>query len=105
MKTTIRKKTWQLVAFFLFLNTIALAANAGDAPQYFYQPALLQKQLSRFTEIDQNGGWQKLVLNKKQYKEGESAPFIKQLKARLQVTGELKTNDTTSRYTFELAEA
>ncbi len=105
MKTTIRKKTWQLIALFLFLNTISLAANASDAPQYFYQPALLQKQLSRFMEIDQNGGWQKLVLNKKQYKEGESAPFIKQLKARLEVTGELKTNDTTSRYTFELAEA
>ena len=103
MKTTIRsKKTWQLFAFTLCLYTSAFATPASNAPDYFYQAALLQKQITRFVEIDRNGGWQKLVLNKKQYKEGDAAPFVKQLKSRLQITGDLKAKDTSSIYTPEL---
>lgn len=106
MKTVIRhKKTWQTLALMICLQAITFARPVNNAPDYYYQSALLQKQILRFTEIDQNGGWQKLVLNKKQYKEGESAPFVRQLKRRLQVTGQLQGNDTSSLYTSELAAA
>ena len=80
MKTIIRsKKTCLLLVLILAINTVFANDNA---PKFFYQPALLQKQLVRFAEIERRGGWEKLTLTKKQYKEGETASFVKQLKKR-----------------------
>ncbi|RYZ26655.1 MAG: hypothetical protein EOO10_14970 [Chitinophagaceae bacterium] len=106
MKTVIRhKKTWQTIALLICFHAMAFASPVNNTPDYYYQSALLQKQILRFTEIDQNGGWQKLVLNKKQYKESDSAPFVKQLKRRLQITGQLQGIDSSGLYTPELASA
>src|SRR4029079_3149408 len=49
------------------------------------------------------GGWKEIVPDKlKKYKPGDSALVIKEVKQRLQISGENKSMDTTEYYTSEL---
>jgi murein L,D-transpeptidase YcbB/YkuD len=106
MTTVIRnQKTGLLVACLILLSLFLFARPSGNAPQPIFQGALLQKEVSRYQEIEQKGGWQKIVLNRKQYKQNESAPFIRQLKKRLQATGDLSGKDTSSLFTLQLEAA
>lgn len=57
---------------------------------------LLKEQLARYHGIAQKGGWPTITTSKKTLKKGTSAPEIAVIKKRLQVTGELTVQDTTS---------
>ena len=61
---------------------------------------LLKKEMVRYHQIDKAGGWKEISLVKsKKYKPGDSSLVIKQVKQRLQISGDDKTVDTTIYYT------
>lgn len=103
MATVIRSRKTSLVFTLLFLQLIVFASD-GPRLAFARQAELLQRHISRFAEIQQQGGWQQLVLTKKQYKKGESAAFIKQVKQRLQASGDHPSDDTSQLFTAELEE-
>ena len=63
---------------------------------------LLKEELRRYVEIANNGGWQQLPTDAKQFKKGTSSPLIAELKKRLQVTGDMPYGDTTFAFTDTL---
>lgn len=69
------------------------------------QSKLLQSQLNRYYEIARSGGWGKIMLGKKYYMRGESAEAVRQVKKRLQATGDYDASDNTTLFTDELANA
>ena len=106
MATVIRsRKTLLLFAVILILQAKAFAFYPGEKPPYNQQAEVLQEHISRLAEIQKNGGWQKLVLTKKQYVQGETAPFIKQVKQRLQASGDYDAADTSQVFTPALQQA
>ena len=63
----------------------------------------LKKELVHYYDIDKRGGWKEIALDKsKEYKPGDSAMIIKQVKQRLQISGDDKSIDTTEYYTSAL---
>ncbi len=63
----------------------------------------LKKELVHYHEIDKAGGWKVIAFDKlKIYNPGDSAPVVKQVKQRLQISGDDKSNDTTEYYTSGL---
>ncbi|MBZ5858221.1 L,D-transpeptidase family protein [Flavihumibacter profundi] len=58
------------------------------------QYRLLRDQLMKYYGIRANGGWKTLNPSKKKYILGDSLPEIRQIKSRLFMTGDLKTQDT-----------
>jgi len=106
MTTVIRsRKTIALWAVLCVFQASVFAAYAGSENPFQQQAELLQQQIARYADMQKRGGWQQLVLNKRQYKAGEKAPFIAQVKKRLQVCGDLDGSDTTSLFTPELEAA
>ena len=72
-------------------------------PSQQYQ--LLQKELNRYSDIIEKGGWPTIRAPKKYYMKGQKDPAIKNIKARLRATGEFNSEDTSSVYTDELVAA
>src|SRR5690606_2989936 len=71
-------------------------------PQY----QALKKQLIRFNDIADKGGWQPIPLpGKKTLKPGATDPIIPSLKQRLFVSGDLPQMDSSARYDTLLADA
>ncbi len=69
------------------------------------QAERLQQEIHRYAQIEKSGGWPTVTLAKRQYKLGESASAIRQLKKRLQASGDYTAEDTSSLYTAELETA
>jgi murein L,D-transpeptidase YcbB/YkuD len=65
----------------------------------------LKDQLKLYSDIVKNGGWPTVPAGKTAYKKGVTAPAIAVIKKRLQVSGDLRGNDTTQVFndTLELA--
>src|SRR5688572_3329215 len=65
----------------------------------------LKDQLSKYYSVAQNGGWPQVTTTKKTIKKGISGPEIAVIKKRLQLTGDLVGNDTSSVFndTLEVA--
>ena len=104
MATIIRsRKTILLIALFC-IQLGALAAGNVDRP-FSLQAELLQQQITRYANIQQKGGWLKIILDKKQYKKGESSAVIRQVKQRLHATGDLAATDTSQLFTPGLEDA
>ncbi len=70
-------------------------------PQY----NLLREQLQRYDAIQKQGGWSTLAPKQKKYAEGDSLNDIRQIKHRLFMTGDLKTEDTTAVFDAALTSA
>ena len=63
----------------------------------------LKKELIHYNDIKKAGGWKIIAFNKlKKYNPGDSSLVIKQIKQRLQISGNDKSIDTTEYYTNEL---
>ena len=56
----------------------------------------LKDQLDKYFDLAKKGGWPQISIMKKRLKKGMSAPEIVTIKRRLQITGDLKGNDSTS---------
>jgi murein L,D-transpeptidase YcbB/YkuD len=70
-------------------------------PQY----EKLQNALANLYAIQQKGGWPKIIATQKFYLKGQISPAIKQIKERLRISGDFKSNDTTTVFTNELVTA
>ena len=75
--------------------------NGGLPPQQ----ELLQKHLNRLYAIEKKGGWQQIQTTRRYYQIHQSAPAIKQIKKRLQASGDLDIEDQSDLFTKELEEA
>jgi len=58
----------------------------------------LKDQLGRYYAIVQKGGWQPITLSGKSLKPGATSPVVAQIKRRLQISGDMPGNDTSSIY-------
>lgn len=106
METVIRYPKTALFAVLLFLFSVAgYSRNPSFPIGSAAQIELLQQQVQHYERIEKSGGWPKITLTKKQYKIGDAAPAISQLKKRLKASGDYTSTDTTSLYTAELETA
>lgn len=104
MKTPLISKRPVLLLLSFLILAKAFAGN-GEIGSLQSQGALLQNALTRYTEIEQRGGWGKISLSKKFLQKGETNIAVKQLKERLRASGDFPAGDTSSVYTPELFEA
>ena len=83
-----------------------IARDGKNLPEWepvniYYQR--LKKELVHYHEIDKAGGWKVIAFDKlKKYYSGDSALVVKQVKQRLQISGDDKSIDTTEYYTIGL---
>jgi murein L,D-transpeptidase YcbB/YkuD len=81
-------------------------ANLEDWEPLNPQYQALKKELMRFNDIADKGGWQPIPLpGKKTYKPGSSDTIILKIKQRLLASGELQQMDSSSRYDTILLDA
>lgn len=73
----------------------------ADEPLYF-QYYRLKDQLKEYRNIAAKGGWPAIKADKKKYQAGDSGTAIKQIRQYLQVTGDLPTDDGSSRFDSSL---
>ncbi len=78
-------------------------ANTDKWEPVNQQYKLMNKQLKRYAGIIKAGGWNNIISgNQKQYKQGDEALLIKQLKQRLAIEDHYNTGDTSATFTDEL---
>jgi len=65
----------------------------------------LQNALQRLYEIQNKGGWQKITATQKYYLKGQTSPTITQIKERLSISGDFKSDDRSPLFTDELVTA
>jgi murein L,D-transpeptidase YcbB/YkuD len=65
----------------------------------------LRDQLAKYVDIAKKGGWPVITTAKKKYATGASDPSIGVIKKRLQITGQLPGNDTTTVFDASLENA
>ncbi len=92
------------------LNPIALLdsflnSKSGDWKPLNEPYRSLQKQLSKYRNIEKNGGWNNISIKKQKFKQGSKDSIILFVKRRLQLTGNYPTGDTTIFYTPDLVHA
>lgn len=56
----------------------------------------LKDRLGKYVDIAKKGGWPQISITKRRLKKGMKAPEIVTIKRRLQITGDLRGNDSTS---------
>ena len=78
-----------------------------DTLMLFSQYYKLRDALKRFREIEKNGGWIPVEMEKdhKAYKPNDSSRVFQQIRDRLFITGELKQNNRSNIYDAELVAA
>jgi murein L,D-transpeptidase YcbB/YkuD len=69
------------------------------------QYGLLRKQLTRYYEIEKNGGWESLPNTNNKLREGDTGVLIRQIKQRLFLTGDFPKADSGSRFDASLIAA
>lgn len=90
-----------VVAFSVFTNLVFGYKNVlqiGSIQQAEY----LQRELQRYNDIERKGGWQKIIVTKKDFRKGESATTVQQLKKRLAAFGDYTANDTSTHFSTAL---
>ena len=65
----------------------------------------LKDQLGKYLDIAKKGGWQQITASKKRLKKGMSSPEVVIIKKRLQATGDLAGDDTSSMFNDTLETA
>jgi murein L,D-transpeptidase YcbB/YkuD len=82
-------------------------ASLDDKKVLIGQYYKLRDVLVKYREIEKNGGWNPIDLNPnlKSYKPGDSAKAIGQIRERLFVTGDIKSNNKSTIYDKELVDA
>src|SRR5688572_11737535 len=106
MRTTV--SALRIVLLFICTALIINIANASDSTVFNSpnrQVNLIQNELNRLLQLEQNGGWQKIILPQKFYMKEQTDPSIKILKQRLHASGDLTETDTSSVFTPELQKA
>jgi murein L,D-transpeptidase YcbB/YkuD len=88
------------------LITDPQSINRNDS-MLFGQYYKLRDILSKYREIEKNGGWNQITIDpkKKFYKPGDTGIVIAQIRERLFITGDLKENSKSTQYDQELVES
>ena len=95
-----RKKINAVALLDSFIARDGKNLDGWEPVNVYYQR--LKKELVHYYNIDKAGGWREIGINKlKKYRPGDSATVIKQLKQRLQISGDEKNIDTSENYTSE----
>lgn len=96
------KLRWILSTLFAILIQTSFASDAIlNKDQY----RLLRSELNKYEQIARQGGWNKIVLDKKYYIRGESGNTIVQVKRRLAITDDFTSEDESPMFTEALAES
>ncbi len=96
-----RKKINQVALLDSFLSLKGNKLQEWEPVNIYYQR--LKEELVHYHAIDNAGGWKEILTDKqKTYQPGDTALIIRAVKERLQISGEIKSVDTTSFYTTEL---
>ena len=75
-----------------------IIADKPGNPQY----EKLQDALQRLYDIQRKGGWPKIIASQKYYLKGQSSPAISQIKQRLRISGDFKSDESSPLFTVEL---
>jgi murein L,D-transpeptidase YcbB/YkuD len=75
-----------------------IIADKPGNPQY----EKLQDALQRLYDIQRKGGWPKIIASQKYYLKGQSSPAISQIKQRLRISGDFKSDESSPLFTDEL---
>ena len=94
-----------ILAVLCLCSTLSYAGTSGKPYPFHAQYELLQKQLSRYHAIAEDGGWGIIRLDRKNYRPGDRGPAIPALKKRLRASGDFHSKDTSALYTQELHDA
>ena len=86
----------------LLLISICILASSFTNIGLPAKAELLQKEIQRYYEIEQKGGWQKITATKGRYQKGESAEAIRQVKQRLKISGEYRSRDLSTLFNEDL---
>ncbi len=96
-----RKKINSVVLLDSFIARDGKNLEGWEPVNIYYQR--LKKALVNYYNIDKDGGWGEITADKvKKYKTGDSDLVIKQVKQRLQISGDKKIIDTSIYYSTEL---
>ncbi|MGI8637050.1 MAG: hypothetical protein ACR2KZ_16775, partial [Segetibacter sp.] len=95
-----RRKLKPIALLDSFLNS-----KNGDWKPLNEPYRLLQKQLFKYRDIERNGGWGNVSINKQKFRRGSKDSIILFVKRRLQLTGNYPQADTTTVYTRDLVPA
>jgi murein L,D-transpeptidase YcbB/YkuD len=95
-----RRKLKPIALLDSFLNS-----KSGDWKPLNEPYRLLQKQLFEYRDIEKNGGWNNISINKQKFKQGSKDSIILFVKRRLLLTGNYLLADTSIVYTPELVTA
>ncbi len=96
-----RKKIDAVVLLDSFIARDGKNLEGWEPVNVYYQR--LKQELLHYYTIEKAGGWKEIETGKsKKYKPGDSALVIKQVKQRLQISGDDKSIDTSAYYTSEL---
>jgi len=81
--------------------------QTNDSLNLLSQYFKLRNALNYYREIEKNGGWSTIELNPelKEYKPGDTAKAIQQIRKRLFISGEIKQNTESNRFDPELVAA
>jgi murein L,D-transpeptidase YcbB/YkuD len=97
------------VSYTELLDSVMLNPNLlqRDDRVLFRQYYKLREVLKKYREIEQNGGWNPIVIDPKfkAFRPGDTAKAILQIRERLFVTGEIKQNNQSRMFDRELLEA
>lgn len=116
MGTKIRICKTIIISFLLFVSKATTIADAtpketllpvfSARSAVFQSPMVLrmQNELNRYSEIERNGGWKKIVMAKRTYKKGDSSTVVLQLKQRLAIAGEY-AGELNEKYDEQLEQA
>lgn len=83
------------LAYDQLLDSMLVTTNEGreiKEPVY-HQYALLKKYLKRFREIEKNGTWMTIKADRKKYVKGDSSRTIADIRKKLFLAGDLKTDN------------
>ncbi|HEV8084113.1 MAG TPA: L,D-transpeptidase family protein [Chitinophagaceae bacterium] len=96
-----RKKIDAVVLLDSFIARDGKNLEGWEPVNVYYQH--LKQELLHYYTIEKSGGWKAIESDKsKKYKRGDSALVIKQVKQRLQISGDDKSTDTSAYYKSEL---
>lgn len=87
-----------------FLDSL-IRKNGSDVSAYEpvnRQYNLLKTYLTKFYQVEQQGGWSPVTPVKKTYQQGDASPDITAIKKRMQLTGDYNSTDTSEKFTDTL---
>lgn len=96
-----RKKT----PYQQLLDSLLAGKNIWDSTPVYAQYDKLKQHLKILKTIQEQGGWQQIILDKKSYKLGDSSNVIGQIRNRLFVGKHLSQNNQSNVYDTEMEKA